>query len=79
MRAWLLVALLSSCGCAIAADGLTPEQQRLRACNTEAKHRGLKAAERSRFITDCLNRRKLDGEDRRKFVAGCLDGSVPST
>ena len=41
-----------------AADGLTPAQQRMRACNTEAKAKGLEARERSRFITDCLNGRK---------------------
>ena len=41
-----------------AADGLTPEQQRMRACNTQAKQKGLEARERSRYITDCLNGRK---------------------
>ena len=40
------------------ADGLTPAQQRMRTCNTEAKHQGLSGPQRSRFITDCLNGRK---------------------
>jgi psiF repeat len=42
----------------LAADDLTPAQQRMRACNTQAKQKGLEARERSRFITDCLNGRK---------------------
>src|SRR5438309_139973 len=40
------------------AEWLADEQQRLRACNTQAKAKGLSARERSRFITDCLNDRK---------------------
>jgi hypothetical protein len=48
------------CASALPADGLTPEQQRLRSCNTQAKEKGLSARERSRFITDCLNGRKGD-------------------
>ena len=58
MRPWLLIALLSSCGGAIAADGLTPAQQRLRACNTQAKQRHLSGPERSHYITDCVSGRK---------------------
>lgn len=53
----LAVALLYL-GQALGADGLTPAQQRMRACNTEAKHQGLSGPQRSRFITDCLNGRK---------------------
>src|SRR5437763_17130703 len=59
LRRMLAIALLCS-GPAIATDGLTPAQQRMRACNTEAKAKGLSARERSRFITDCLNGRKGD-------------------
>jgi len=40
------------------ADGLTPAQQRVRACNTQAKHQGLSGPQRSRYITECLNGRK---------------------
>jgi hypothetical protein len=57
LRCLLAVALLLS-GRAFAADGLTPEQQRLRGCNTQAKQKGLEARERSRYITDCMNGRK---------------------
>jgi len=57
MRVVLLGLLLLSHECAMAADGLTPAQQRMRACNTQAKEKGLEARARSRFITDCLNGR----------------------
>lgn len=60
MRAALLVALLFFHGSAMAADGLTPAQQRMRACNTEAKHKHLRGTAHSRFMTDCLNGRKGD-------------------
>jgi len=53
-----LVVIFFLTGYAQGADGLTPAQQRMRACNTEAKAKGLEARERSRFITDCLNGRK---------------------
>jgi hypothetical protein len=53
-----LAVLFFLTGVASGADGLTPAQQRMRACNTEAKAKGLEARERSRFITDCLNGRK---------------------
>jgi hypothetical protein len=58
MRRCVLAVLLLYCASALSAEGLTPEQQRLRSCNTQAKAKGLSARERSRFITDCLNGRK---------------------
>ncbi len=58
MLRYLLAAGLFLSAPAFAADGLTPAQQRMRACNTEAKHQGLNGRERSRYITDCLNGRK---------------------
>lgn len=57
LRCLLAVGLLLS-GHVLGADGLTPAQQRMRACNTQAKQKGLEARERSRYITDCLNGRK---------------------
>ena len=57
LRCALAVGLLLSAH-ALGAEGLTPAQQHMRACNTQAKHQGLNGAERSRFITDCLNGRK---------------------
>jgi hypothetical protein len=41
----------------LAADSLTPAQQRLRACNTQAKEKGLSGAARSHYITDCVSGR----------------------
>jgi hypothetical protein len=38
-----------------AARDLTPAQQRMKSCNTQAQAKGLDGAERSRFITACLN------------------------
>ena len=58
MLRWALAVLFFLTAYAQGADGLTPAQQRVRACNTEAKHQGLEHTERSRFITDCLNDRK---------------------
>ena len=139
MRALLFVLLLWTAH-SLADDGLTPDQQRMRACNTQAKEKPLSGAERSRFMSHCLNgrngkaptptprqaknesctkeaderrlegaarrgymsdcvrpdrvkqqtaesdkmkncnrraaSRKLDAEERKKFVAGCLDGSA---
>ena len=54
----MLAITLLYLGQAFGDDGLTSAQQHVRACNTEAKHRGLEHTERSRFITDCLNGRK---------------------
>jgi hypothetical protein len=58
MRYAALATVFFYCASALAADGLTPEQQRLRSCNTKAKEQGLSSRERSRFITDCMNGRK---------------------
>ena len=58
MLRWLLTVGLLLSGPVLAADGLTPEQQHLRACNTQAKQQGLTKRERSRYITDCMNGRK---------------------
>lgn len=57
LRCLLAVGLLLSSH-AFGADGFTPEQSRMRACNTQAKQKGLESRERSRYITDCLNGRK---------------------
>jgi len=40
---------------AAAARDLTPAQQRMKSCNTQAQAKGLDGAERNRFITACLN------------------------
>ena len=38
-----------------AARELTPAQQRMKACNTEAKEKQLEGAERNHFMRGCLN------------------------
>ena len=38
-----------------AAAELTPAQQRMKACNTQAKAQQLEGARRNRFMTACLN------------------------
>lgn len=40
---------------AAAAGELTPAQQRMKACNTQAKEKQLDGAARNRFVTACLN------------------------
>lgn len=57
LRCLLAVGLLLSAQ-AFGADGLTPDQQHLRACNTQAKQQGLSKRERSRYVTDCMSGRK---------------------
>jgi hypothetical protein len=47
-------------GTASADDGLTPDQKRMKACNTQAKAKDIKGAERSRFMSHCL--KGNDGE-----------------
>jgi hypothetical protein len=53
LRSLLAVLFLFS-ACAAADDGLTPDQKRMRACNTRAKEKQLKGPERSHFMTHCL-------------------------
>jgi hypothetical protein len=51
----VLAALFLFSACAAADDGLTPDQKRMKACNTQAKEKDIKGAERSRFMSHCLN------------------------
>ncbi len=55
-----LALLFPICTYALAADGLTPAQQRMRACATQAKAKHLRGSAHSRFMTDCLNGRRGD-------------------
>ena len=57
----LLAALFLFSACAAADDGLTPDQKRMRACNTRAKEKSLKGPERSHFMTNCLKGNDGDG------------------
>jgi hypothetical protein len=67
---FLAMALASLAGLAAARDGLTPQQERMRSCNTLATGKELQGAERRHFITDCLkgsngNGRKLTAHQRK--------------
>ena len=58
MRCCALALLLLCSAYALADDeGLTADQKRMRACNTQAKEKQLSGAERSRFMSHCLNGR----------------------
>jgi psiF repeat len=54
MTRCILAALFLFSACAVADDGLTADQKRMQACNTRAKDKDLKGAERSHFMTHCL-------------------------
>ena len=60
LRCVVAALFLLSAGAA-ADDGLTPDQKRMRACNTQAKEKSLKGPERSHFMTHCLEGRDGDG------------------
>src|SRR5204863_7987968 len=64
MARFLLAVLFLASGYAPADDGLTSDQKRLRGCNTQATEKQLKGAERSHFMTACLN-----GSEVRKLTA----------
>jgi hypothetical protein len=64
--AFLLLGLLLLCGLAAARDGLTPQQERMRSCNTRATQKQLQGAERRHFLTDCL--KGANGNGRRLTV-----------
>ena len=82
----LLAALIVCSGHALGDDGLTADQKRMRSCNTQAKEKELSGAERSRFITSCLNGkpevRKLTAQQQmnetctRKADERRLDGAA---
>jgi psiF repeat-containing protein len=46
---------------AIGAEGLKPEQQRMKACNTQAKQKNLEGAERNHFMRACLKGKNGNG------------------
>ena len=56
-----VLALLVHAALAGAADDLKPHQQRMRACNTQADEKGLKAGERNHFMRACLKGAKSNG------------------
>src|SRR5882672_5758018 len=57
----IVAALFLFSACAAADDGLTPDQKRMRTCNTRATEKQLKGPERSHFMTNCLKGHDGDG------------------
>ena len=51
----LTLAGVFACGTAFAADTkMTPQQEKMKACNAEAKTKALKGDERNKFMSTCL-------------------------
>src|SRR5215813_7707283 len=98
LLAWLsAVALLTgTCVTVLAADEkkLTPQQEKMKACNTEAGDK--KGDERKAFMSQCLkaapmtqqekmkkcnvdaNAKSLKGDDRKTFMSECLKADKKS-
>ncbi|EHO4926274.1 phosphate starvation-inducible protein PsiF [Salmonella enterica subsp. enterica serovar Corvallis] len=64
---------------------LTPQQQRMTACNQQATAQALKGDARKTYLSDCLKnsqsapgeksltpQQSLKGDDRSKFMSACL-------
>jgi hypothetical protein len=67
-NATIVLTALMLAAAGAAARELTPAQQRMKACNTQAKERQLDGAARNHFMTSCLNgdgnARKLTARQR---------------
>ena len=61
-NAAIVVSALMLAASGVAARELTPDQQRMRTCNTQAKEKQLDGAARNHFMTSCLNG---DGNSRQ--------------
>lgn len=58
---FVLVVLFLQVFSASSAEELKPNQQRMKACNTQADQKALKAGERNHFMRACLKGAKSDG------------------
>ena len=56
----LAAASLFAFGLASSAMALTPQQEKMKACNAEAKTKALKGDERKAFMKECLSAKKAD-------------------
>ena len=95
--AQLLAIALMLAASGAATRELTPAQQRMKACNTQAKAKELRGAARNRFMSACLNgdgearavtprqrlheecnerARGLEGAARRGFMTQCEKGEA---
>ncbi len=53
-------------GLASAASAATPQQTKMKACNGEAKEKGLKGDERKAFMKQCLSAKKDEAAKAKK-------------
>ncbi len=53
-------------GLANVASAATPQQTKMKACNAEAKEKGLKGDERKAFMKQCLSARKDEAAKTKK-------------
>ena len=78
MKKWL--ALLAAAGCALAlavhaadapAKAPTAQQQKMTACNAEAKTKALKGDERKAFMKECLSAKKAAPATQQDKMKTC--------
>jgi hypothetical protein len=97
VRAALLAALFAAAS-ATAADGDRPAQkpqaQKMSACSTQAKDKGLRGDERKSFMSQCLRTKRsqtamqecaafakdkgMRGDDRKGYMRDCLKAKGPA-
>jgi psiF repeat len=56
----LAAASIFAFGLASSAMALTPQQEKMKTCNAEAKTKALKGAERKAFMKECLSAKKAE-------------------
>ena len=49
-----LIVLAALAGLCLPVLAATPQQEKMKACNADAKTKALKGAERDKFMSDCL-------------------------
>ncbi|HEX8987059.1 MAG TPA: PsiF family protein [Rhodocyclaceae bacterium] len=54
-----IIAAMFILGLATAASA-TPQQERMKACNAEAREKGLKGEQRKAFMKECLSAKKAE-------------------
>lgn len=64
----LAAASIFAFGLASSAMALTPQQEKMKACNAEAKTKSLKGDERKAFMKECLSAKKAE-EPKKAEVA----------
>jgi len=64
----LIAALLVAPLCALAAEekAMTPQQEKMGACNKEAGDKALKGDDRKKFMSECLSKAKMSQQEKMK-------------